>query len=55
MTIRKLCYLALGMTGLALGALGAVLPLLPAFPWTAGSRAPAFIRITWPTWPPAGD
>lgn len=31
MTIRKLCYLALGMTGLALGALGAVLPLLPAF------------------------
>ena len=29
MTIRKLCYLALGMTGLALGALGAVLPLLP--------------------------
>lgn len=33
MTIRKLCYLALGMTGLALGALGAVLPLLPAFPF----------------------
>lgn len=33
MTIRKLGYLALGFLGLALGAVGAVLPLLPAFPF----------------------
>lgn len=33
MTLRKLLYLALGFLGLALGAVGAVLPLLPAFPF----------------------
>lgn len=33
MTLRRLLYLALGFLGLALGAVGAVLPLLPAFPF----------------------
>lgn len=33
MNIRKLCYMILGCLGLALGAVGAVLPLLPAFPF----------------------
>ena len=33
MTLRRLLYLALGFLGLTLGAVGAVLPLLPAFPF----------------------
>ena len=33
MPVRKLLYLTLGFLGLALGAVGAVLPLLPAFPF----------------------
>lgn len=33
MPLRKLMYLLLGSLGLALGAVGAVLPLLPAFPF----------------------
>lgn len=33
MTIKKLLYMALGCIGVALGAVGAVLPLLPAFPF----------------------
>lgn len=33
MNIRKVLWLALGCAGLALGAVGAVLPLLPTFPF----------------------
>nr|WP_317398457.1 YbaN family protein [uncultured Gemmiger sp.] len=33
MNLKKWLYLALGFLGLALGAVGAVLPLLPAFPF----------------------
>lgn len=33
MKLKKWLYLALGFLGLALGAVGAVLPLLPAFPF----------------------
>lgn len=33
MKLKKAMYLALGFLGLALGAVGAVLPLLPAFPF----------------------
>lgn len=33
MPLRKLLYLTLGFLGLVLGAVGAVLPLLPAFPF----------------------
>lgn len=33
MNIKKTIYLALGCIGVGLGALGAVLPLLPAFPF----------------------
>lgn len=33
MNIKKLIYVAVGCLGLGLGALGAVLPLLPAFPF----------------------
>ena len=33
MTIKKILYILLGCVGLALGAIGAVLPLLPAFPF----------------------
>ena len=33
MKIKKLLYVMLGCIGLALGAVGAVLPLLPAFPF----------------------
>ncbi len=33
MKIKKAVYLALGFVGLALGAVGAVVPMLPAFPF----------------------
>ena len=33
MKLKKILYLAGGFLGLGLGALGAVLPLLPAFPF----------------------
>lgn len=33
MNIKKIFWIALGFIGLGLGALGAVLPLLPAFPF----------------------
>ena len=33
MTLKKLLLMALGCVGLGLGALGAALPLLPAFPF----------------------
>ena len=33
MNIKKVCYIVLGCIGVSLGALGAVLPLLPAFPF----------------------
>lgn len=33
MKIKKLVYIIVGCVGLGLGALGAVLPLLPAFPF----------------------
>ncbi len=33
MTMKKMLYMALGCVGLVLGAIGAVLPLLPAFPF----------------------
>ena len=33
MNLKKMLYLAAGFLGLGLGALGAVLPLLPAFPF----------------------
>ena len=33
MSIKKTIYIALGCIGLALGALGAVIPLLPSFPF----------------------
>ena len=33
MKLKKILYLALGCVGLAIGAVGAVLPLLPAFPF----------------------
>lgn len=31
--MKKVLYIAVGCLGLALGAVGAVLPLLPAFPF----------------------
>ncbi len=33
MSIKKILYLCIGFIGLGLGAVGAVLPLLPAFPF----------------------
>ena len=33
MKIKKAVYMVLGFVGLALGAVGAVVPLLPAFPF----------------------
>ncbi len=33
MNLKKILYIILGMIGLGLGALGAALPLLPAFPF----------------------
>ncbi len=33
MNIKKIVYLTLGIVGLVLGAVGAVVPLLPAFPF----------------------
>ena len=62
MNIKKTIYLALGCIGVGLGALGAVLPLLPAFPFlllaafcfgkalngcTSGSLAPSSTKTIW--------
>lgn len=33
MNLKKILYMVIGMIGLGLGALGAVLPLMPAFPF----------------------
>ncbi len=33
MSVKKIVYLCIGFIGLALGAVGAVVPLLPAFPF----------------------
>lgn len=33
MKLKKACYIAVGCLGVALGALGAALPLIPAFPF----------------------
>ena len=33
MTVKKLIYIIVGCIGLALGAVGAVMPLMPAFPF----------------------
>ena len=59
---KKIIYIALGILCLGLGALGAVLPLLPAFPflmlaafcfagapknWIDGSKAQNYIKTTW--------
>ena len=33
MNVRKIIYLSLGFIGLVLGAIGALLPLMPAFPF----------------------
>lgn len=33
MKVKKMLYIAAGCTGLGLGAVGAVLPLIPAFPF----------------------
>ena len=33
MNLKKLCYILLGCVGLAVGAVGAVVPMLPAFPF----------------------
>lgn len=69
MKIKKLVYLLLGCLGLGLGAVGAVLPMLPAFPflmlaaccfakalpgWTGGSGGQSSIRTTWKAMSRAG-
>ena len=62
MKVKKVLLVALGCVGLVLGAVGAVVPLLPAFPFlmlaafcfaqelgaacTRGSRAPGSTRGT---------
>ena len=33
MNLKKLCYVVLGCIGVGLGAVGAVVPMLPAFPF----------------------
>lgn len=33
MNVKKITYLSLGFIGLVLGAIGAILPLMPAFPF----------------------
>lgn len=33
MDVKKIAYMCVGMIGLGLGALGAILPLMPAFPF----------------------
>lgn len=62
MKIKKILYVILGCIGLALGAVGAVLPLLPAFPFlllaafcfakssencTVGLREQSCIKTIW--------
>lgn len=59
MRIKRMLWIALGFVGLVLGAIGAVLPMLPAFPFlllaafsfgkssTPGSLARSSIRTIW--------